>query len=192
MKKSLFKVLLAVTLVAMTVVFFSSCDSLDDVGDVTLEQELVLNWNADEDEEATNAPYSDNKILDLSSNSVFSPYINKIKKVEVTKITYHVENFSSEDGSAVIFSSGTASFGPFDASSVVATAIMASATGVNLQTQTAETDLAIDAAGLNEIAKLLKEDHKVKMTTAGILSKTPVAFTVVSTFHVKVTANALE
>lgn len=182
--------ILALLLFAFT---FASCDLFEKADDVTFEEELVINWNADENLEGTNVPYEDFQILDLADYPVFAPYIDKIKKVEVTKITYRITNFNNEPHKQpVTMTGGYAAFGPFDTNTPTVSVPMAAAAGVNLGATTTETTLAIDAAGLSSVAQNLLDDHQVKMYSEGILSKTPVSFTVVSTFYVKITANALD
>ncbi len=176
-------------LLTATAFSFYSCDLLDAADDVTLEEELTLDWNTDENADGVNVPYSHDETLKLENSSAIAPYLNKIKTIEITSITYHIENFNNDPHhSPVIMTNGEAKFGP----SGSVTAPMADATGVNLQTQTTETTLNIDAAKLSQIAQMLKDNKEVKMTATGTLSKTPVSFTVVSTFHVKITANALD
>ena len=189
MRKPIVKILALLAFALM----FASCDLLDKADDVTFEEELVLNWDADENLEATNFPYTDSEILDLADYPVLAPYVDKIKKVEITKITYHISNFdNSPHGQPVTLTGGFASFGPYDSNTPTVTAPMAAAGGVNLGAATAEATLAIDAAGLSTIAQTLLDDKQVKMYSTGVLSKTPVAFRVVSTFYVKITANALD
>ena len=172
---------------------FASCDLLDKADDVTFEEELVLNWDADENLDASNVPYVHQEILDLADYPVLAPYIDKIKKVEITKITYRIANFdNSPHGQPVTMTAGFASFGPYDTNTPTVSAPMAAAGGVNLGAATADATLAIDAAGLSSIAQMLLDDKQVKMYSTGNLSKTPVAFRVVSTFYVKITANALD
>jgi hypothetical protein len=172
---------------------FCGCDLFDKADDVTLEEELVLYWNVDENLSGSNVPYSDFQILDLADYPEFEEYVDKIKSVEITKITYRITNFdNSPHESPVTLTNGVAEFGPFDSTTAGVSATLASASGVNLETVVNETTLTIDAAGLNKIAKDLLDDKKIKMYSKGTLSKTPVAYTVVSTFYVKVVANALD
>jgi hypothetical protein len=189
MRKPIVKIL-ALFVVALT---FASCDLFEKADDVTFEEELIIYWNADENLEGSNVPYDDEQILDLADYPVLEPYIDKIKSVEITKITYHVSNFNNTPhGLPVKLTGGIAAFGPYDSSTPSVSAPMAGASGVDLGTATAEATLAIDAAGLSKIAKDLLDDKQIKMYSEGTLSKTPVAFTVVSTFYVKITANALD
>jgi hypothetical protein len=189
MKNPIIKSLL-LFIVAVT---FASCDLLDKADDVTFEEELAVNWETDENQDGSNVTYSDDQIFNLADYPVLTPYIGKIKSVEITKITYRIENFdNSPHNQAVTLTNGSAAFGSFDSSTPSVTVPMATASGVNLGAQTNETTLVIDAANLSKIAKDLLDDKQVKMYSTGTLSQTPVAFRVVSTFYVKITANALD
>lgn len=189
MRKTIVSIL-ALLLFALT---FGSCDLFEKADDVTFEEELVINWDADENLEGSNVPYDEFEILDLADYPVFAPYVDKIKKVEITKITYRITNFdNSPHGQPVTMTNGFAKFGPYDTTTPTVSVAMAAASGVNLGATTTETTLAIDAAGLSSIAQNLLDDQQVKMYSVGTLSKTPVAFRVVSTFYVKITANALD
>ncbi len=172
---------------------FSSCDLFEKADDVTFEEELIINWDSDENLTGENVPYEDMQILDLADYPVFAPYIDKIKSVEITKITYRITNFdNSPHNQPVTLVGGIAAFGPYDGTTPSISVPMAAASGVNLGATTTETTLAIDAAGLSNIAQNLLDDKQIKMYSEGTLSRTPVAFRVVSTFYVKITANALD
>jgi hypothetical protein len=189
MKTSFFKALI----LFVSALAFVSCDLFEKADDVTFEEELVIYWDTDENLEGSNVPYEDMQILDLADYPVFEPYLDKIKSVEITKITYHVTGFNNNPhGLPVKLTGGIAAFGPYDTSVPSVTVPMAGATGVDLGSAGSEATLAIDAAGLSKVAKDLLDDKQIKMYSEGTLSKTPVSFTVVSTFYVKITANALD
>jgi hypothetical protein len=189
MKNPLIKLLL-LFIVAVT---FASCDLLDKADDVTFEEELAVNWNTDVNTDGSNVQYQDFQNFDLADYPVLAPYLDKIKSVEITKITYRVENFdNSPHNQTVTLTNGVAAFGPIDSSTPSVTVPMAAASSINLGAATTETTLAIDAAGLSKVAKDLLDKKKVKMYSTGTLSKTPVAFRIVSTVYVKITANALD
>ena len=172
----------------------NSCNLFEKAGDVTFDVTYDLPFVVEENATGTNVPYTDFRILDAASNSDFNKYKANIKEIKINKITYRVSNFASKSPTVppVFFNNGTASFGPADTSTKSVTATMASASGVNLQTATAEAPLTIDQAGLNTIAALLLNSQKVKMYADGVLTQTPVSFTVTGTFYVTITANALK
>jgi hypothetical protein len=173
---------------------FSGCDLLDKADDVTFDAVIQVDWVADENADGTNVVYTQSETLELASNAEIEKYQSKIKEIKITKITYAIADYNAAPhNSAVIFSNGVASFFALGSSVPVGTAMYAaSATGVNLQTTTSETDLIIDADALSEVAGVLKADKQIVMTTNGILSQTPVSFRVVSKFYVTITANALD
>ena len=173
---------------------FVACDLLDKADDVTFDQELEIIWNADENAEGSNVPYASLDELDLADYPEIAKYANKIKEIKVNRITYRITNYdASPHHSQVIFNNGSASFMATGSSTPAVTVpYAASASGVNLQTTTAETDLSINQDGLNKIASLLKDNNKVSVSTSGVLSVTPVQFSVINKYYVTITANALD
>lgn len=180
--------------VFFTAFLFSGCDILDKADDVTFDVVIEVNWPTDENGDGTNVPYTYSEEVDLSSNAEVAKYSAKIKEIKINKITYLITNYNAEPhNTAVYFNNGVASFTALGSTTAaVEVPYAASATGVNLQASTAETELDIDQAGMNEIAAIFKQDKKLKMTSEGFLSVTPVSFTVVSKFYVTITANALD
>jgi len=185
------------TLKVLGLLFISAalvtCDALEEADDVTFHSELEIQFIADENGTGTNVPYDDVQLLDLSNDSEIQPYLDKIKDIEITNITYRITGYdASPHNNAVIFNNGIAAFGPFDTvNPTVIGNYAAGASGVNLQTTTTETDLDIDTDQFNTVAEMLMDDKKVKMYSGGDLTQTPVAFTVVAKFYVTITANAL-
>jgi hypothetical protein len=177
---------------AISMIFLlTGCDLFQKADNITLEKDFVLNWSADEQTVINgDVPYSKTETVNLADNAEIAKYLNKIKEIEVVSIKYHVENYSA-DG-AVFFKNGIASFASTTASgTAVSVPYAANADGVNLQTATADAALNIDADGLSKIANIFKTEKSLSFTSAGVLSKTPVAFKVVSTFKLKITAEAL-
>jgi hypothetical protein len=161
---------------------FSSCDLLDKADDVSFAVTVPLTFVIDENaDNPSGMAYSDTQLLDATANSEVAKYASKIKKFEVTKVTYTIS--PGADPSTVIFSNGA-----LKVSSTGKT--IASATSVSL-TNTAETELTSDTAGFNELATKLLDDKQEMILMNGTLSKTPVAFTVKFNFYIKITANAL-
>jgi hypothetical protein len=173
---------------------FVTCDALEKADDVVFHAAIEIDFVADENGEGTDAPYEDVQLLDLTTNAEINDHIDKIKDIKIERITYRIINYdASPHFSAVLLTSGTASFGTFDSDIKSITGnFAASAAAVNLQTTTTETDLDIDAGQFNDIAEMLLEDQKVKMYSAGTLSQIPVAFTVRAKFYFEITANALD
>lgn len=191
MKSSVFSSLRVIALIILVPLIFSGCELFENADDITFEEEFELVFEVDENQDGENVSYSDFRILELSSNSILEPYLGRIEKVEINRITYQITDYQADD--RVFFNDGIAAFGSADANAAeFSVPFAAQATGVDLQSATAETDLTIDQEGLNKIAAQLLEKKAVKMYAVGILSKTPVQFRVVSKFYVTITANALE
>jgi hypothetical protein len=173
---------------------FSGCDLLDKADDVTFDVVIEVDWTADENEDGANVPFAYSEEVDLNDNAEVAKYANKIKEIKITKITYAVTNYNAEPhNTAVFFNNGVASFTATGANSAaVSIPYAASATGVNLQATTSETELDIDEAELNKLAAIFKDDKMLELKSEGILSVTPVSFNVVSKFYLTITANALD
>jgi hypothetical protein len=171
-----------------------TCDALEKADDITFHADIEIDFVADENGEGADAPYSDVQLLDLTANSEINDHIDKIKDIKIERITYRIMNYdAAPHHSAVMLTSGTASFGTFDSVIKAITGnFAASAAGVNLQTTTAETDLDFDADQFNDIAEMLLDDHKIKVYSEGTLSQIPVAFTVRAKFYFEITADALK
>jgi hypothetical protein len=172
----------------------SGCDLLEKADDVSFDAVITVNWLADENADGTNVPYVDEQLVQLSDDPEIAKYINKIKTVKINKITYSVMDYNAAPhNSQVIFNSGVASFyAAGNTIPLVAVPYAAAATGVNLQTSVAETELMIDGDGLTKIADAFKKDKQLEYVSEGTLSLTPVSFKVVSKFYVTITANALD
>lgn len=171
-----------------------TCDALEKADDITFHSAIEIDFVTDENGEGTDAPYEDVQLLDLATNAEINEHIDKIKDIKIERITYRILNYdASPHFSAVLLTSGTASFGSADSNTpTVIGNFAASAAAVNLQTTTAETDLDIDADQFNDVAQMLLDDQKVKMYSEGTLSQIPVAFTVRAKFYFEITANALD
>lgn len=175
--KSFFSILLLIAAGS-----FSSCDLFEDADDVSFDVTLPITFLINETaDHPTGKVYSDTELLDATSNSDVAEYASKIKEFKVNKITYSIS--PGADPSTVIFTNGT-----IKVSSTGKT--IAAASSVSL-TNTTETELTADTAGLNELASKLLDDKQELILLDGTLSKTPVTFSVKFNFYVTVTANAL-
>jgi hypothetical protein len=188
------KALILVLAIVGSSALFSGCDLLEKADDVSFDAVITVNWTADENGDGTNVPYVDEELVQLSSDPEVAKYINKIKTVKINKITYSVTDYNAAPhNSQVIFNNGVASFyAAGNSIPLVAVPYAAAATGVNLQTSTAETELTIDDDGLSKIADAFKKDKQLEYASEGTLSVTPVSFKVISKFYVTITANALD
>jgi hypothetical protein len=176
---------------------FVTCDALEEADDVTFEEDFEIIFHADENGNGVGVAYKDLQTLDFASNTDIAPYLNKIKDIEVTRVTYRITGYQ-EDPNAdppctnVVMTNGFAKFGQVGTlEEIELGAFAATAAGVNLQATTAETDLTINAAQFKALADLLLDEKKANIYSVGTLSCTPIQFNVVATFYVTITANAL-
>lgn len=191
MKASRLKIFAIILPVAL---LLEGCDLLDNADNVTFDTVLEVNWVADENLEGSNVEYVATQTVDLAGNAEIAKYIDRIEKLKINNITYAVTSYdASPHNSAVIMTDGYASFSVVGTTApIVSVPYAATASGVNLQTSTSETQLNIDEAGLNDLADAFLTEKKLSMISVGTLSVTPVAFTVKSRFYVTITAGALD
>jgi hypothetical protein len=194
MKAIFWKPAFGVFVIMATIISFSGCDLFDKAKEITFSADLDVTWEADENADGTNVGYAFTKTVSLSDNAEIAKYINKVKSIKVESVTYKVTDYNDDPhGEAVIFKEGTASFSSKGSSSpILEVPFAATADGVNLKTTTSDTNLTIDAGGLNDIAAIFKKEKEADMKVSGKLSRTPVAFKLVSTFHVKITAEVID
>jgi len=192
MKMSTPKILLIVAFTAIAVVF-AACDLFDKADEITIPSEIEVVWTVDENADQTNFAYTQTKTVKLSDAPEFQKYIDKVKEVKVERISYKVTDYNDDPHhETVYFKDGVASFASAGTSSPVVTVpFAATASGVNLQASTTEVDLNIDAEGLNKLAAVFKQEKELDMNAVGVLTRTPVSFKIVSTFHVKIVAEVL-
>jgi len=183
------------SVIAVTFAFLCSslsCDILDKVDDVSFDVKLTHTFNADEktDSKGAPVPYSKVETLDATQNTDFNKYKSNIKEITVKSVTYVVSGYKA-DGK-VLFSDGTAKFSalgvnasPFATAALEFKDIQEAATSGTVYT------LNIDQTGLNAIATQLKDVSLVQITSSGILSKTPVAFSVLVTVECTAKASPL-
>lgn len=177
---------------------FVTCDALEEADDVTFHADLEIIFAADENGEGVSVPYQDLQTLDFADNSEIAPYLDKIKDIEITRVTYRITGYQ-EDPTAdppctnVVMTNGFAKFGKVGTlEEITLGSFAATAAGVNLQSTVSETDLTIDAAQFNALADLLLDEKKANIYSVGVLSCTPIQFNVVAKFYVTITANALK
>lgn len=80
-------------LVAVFSFIFTSCDEIEDLADIDLNSSLSgkydLNFKADTSEDV-----NESMTINLADDSTISAYLNKLKKIEITKITYQITQFT--------------------------------------------------------------------------------------------------
>jgi hypothetical protein len=187
------KTLLSVAFAAAIAFVFAACDLFDKADEITIPSEIEVVWTVDENADQTNFAYTQTKTVKLSDAPEFEKYLDKVKEVKVERITYKITDYNDDPHhEQVYFKDGVASFASAGTSTPAVTVpFAATASGVNLQTVTSEVDLAIDADGLNKLAAIFKQEKELDMNAVGTLTRTPVSFKIVSTFHVKIVAEVL-
>jgi hypothetical protein len=166
----------------------ASCDIFDKVDDVTIEVELEHVFKVNETKDANNVSYNHFEVLDAADvNSDFEKYKDKIKSITVTGVTYEVQEHTV--GTGTIFTNGNIGFSAASGSSATSVASL----GVeNIKAAEGQVkNLIFNQAGLDEIGKLLKDDHTVNVYLIGTFSKTPVKFNVKVKVKASITADAL-
>jgi hypothetical protein len=169
-----------------------------ELDDVVFHATLDLTFHANEEGEDTDVIYNDGKILDLSTNSEIQPYLKKIKRIEITKVTYRITGYT-EDPMAdppctdVVITGGFMKFGEVGSiEEIVLGSFAAETSAVDLASITADTELDIDAEQFNALAELLLNEKQANVFSVGTLSCTPIKFDVVAKFYATVYANAIE
>lgn len=80
-------------LIAVFSFTFTACDEVEKLADVDFNSSLSgkynLNFNPDAEEEV-----NESMTINLADNSSISEYLNKLKKVKITKITYQITQFT--------------------------------------------------------------------------------------------------
>lgn len=176
---------------------FVTCDALEEADDIDLHPTFELIFFADENGNGVSVAYKDLQTLDFASNGDIAPYLDKIKAIEITKVTYKITGYQ-EDATAnppctnVVMTNGFAKFGRVGTlEEIELGSYAATAAGVNLQSTGSESELNINAAQFKALADLLLDEKKANIYSVGTLSCTPIQFNVVAKFYVTVTANAL-
>lgn len=159
----------------------SSCDWLEKADDVSFDTTVPVIYVVNE---TSNNPsgkaFTSTKVLDVASDPDIAKYASKIKEFKVNKVTYTI---SGANPTSVTFSNGK----------IVTSSgkTIASASSVDLS-NTTETLLTTDNAGINDLAASLLSTNQAEVILQGNLSKTPSAFTLTVRYYLTITANALD
>lgn len=93
--KNTIKFLTAFALVVITSFTFASCDEIEGLADVDFKSSINGKYNlafeAESDEKI-----SESMTLNLADDNDISDYLNKLKKVKITKITYEITKFTGD------------------------------------------------------------------------------------------------
>lgn len=176
-------IILSVTTIVFVGLSGISC-GLTEKADVPIETNFSLDFSIDEDLEDPVNPYPSSDLLDITSNDKVKEYEANVKKIEVTRITYQIQNFESEG--PVTMTSGSLSFARVGQAAAATANITKS--GILLG-NTGEVDLEGSASAFTSLAQILLEDHKAQVTSTANLSDAPFQFNLHVKFYVTVTAN---
>ncbi len=173
-------------LALLFMLFFGSCDSVEDLADVSFESTLsktIPVAAASTDEMTTFVT------LDATSDPEIMKYASKIKSYEISELTFAVENYNTTISSEIYFN-GVIGFSKVGESSPTKTCAISPlnithVAGTGSFTVNPCTSLA------NDIAELFSEDNAVKIYLKGAFTKAPLSFDFIVTVKAKVTANPL-
>jgi hypothetical protein len=186
MKKSLFRNLLAIVMIAF---LFAGCDKLEKADDVSFDAQFTVPQKVEVDEQADNPenPYTSlNSSIEAEQSAEYVKYKSKVKNIRVNKITYTISDLNADgpvtltSGQAIFFESGGSATSGSIAS--VSNLLLANGTG----------DLEASQAALDKIGEILLENGDVTVVSVANISASPVFFHIALTLHVTVTANALD
>ncbi len=171
--KHLFPIVLLLTLST-----FTSCELFDKADDVTFDVDVPVDFLVNVTPNSEGG-YTEEKLLDTSTNPDIAEYADKIKEFKVNRITYTITN-SNADGTT------------FDGSvSIAATGDVLSSVDNISVANTPETDLPANLDGFNDLASRLLEDKQETIMMNGQFSSSTVSFNIKLRFYITATADAL-
>jgi hypothetical protein len=176
------KIYKSLTIIALfLLVTMPSCDWLEKATDVDFDTTIPVVYTVNETaSNPSGKSYTDVKTINAVSDAEIAKYSDKLKGFTVNKITYTV---TEANPNTVTFTNGKLL--------TAGAKTIASIASINLASST-ETELTMDATGINELTSSLVSSKQANVTLQGTLSKTPVAFTLTIKYYLTVTANALK
>lgn len=174
-------------IVRLVLIAFVAIASGCELDDLEIPAELDTVWDVNITAESTDADYALEKTVELIDDPEVALYIDRLKGVQLEKITYRVVDYVAGPND-VILKDLQVDFRNASGSSTVGVSIG----DINLKTTTVDTDLGVSQEHIDFIAGLLKDEKEVTVKVAGTLSSTPVACKIVFTFHASITASALK
>ena len=79
-----------------TSITFTSCDDVEDLIDVDFDSSISGKYNLNFEAEESNKAISESMTLNLADNNDISKYLNKLKEIKITKITYEITKFTGD------------------------------------------------------------------------------------------------
>jgi len=83
------------TVLVVTGLTFTACDDIESLADIDFKSSLTDKYNIDFSGE-TEGAINESMTLDLADNSSVSKYLDKLKKVKITRITYKLTKYSGD------------------------------------------------------------------------------------------------
>ena len=161
-------------------VFFTSCNKLDVNEEFELKATIEVQGN--------NAQFSGEELLDaLSESDLIEQYSSHIKSIEVIEVRYLVTYLNGSATQQI--NAGTLEVANADGSDAM---VISTVNNVNLMQAMTEGSLVFDQAAVDKLAGLIKsEPHQAMIYLRGDVNETPVDFTVVVKFKVKMVAEVI-
>lgn len=165
----------------------TSCMLFDKVDDIAFETEMVKEFIINENNKGREVSYKEVAHLDATDNIEVAKLSNKIKSIDVKRITYQITEYTSP-GKAVITSAvlsylaGTAETQVGKISELNLKEVFNNASVI---------ELPVQEVALKQIADILKSTKKLTFNLSGLLSEAPVKFKVKIMIDVKIVAEAI-
>ncbi len=174
--------------ILLMVITLWGCSQTKEPQTVQFESNLTANVNVSESGAATDKQFSTFTLLDATTDPQISNYASSIESYEVESISFAIINYSSSLSDEIYFN-GDFGFGGASASAPEATCTVSF---LNITHVAGTGDFAITpCSGItNDIATAFGKNTSIKIFMDGVLSKTPLTFTVQIKLKVKVTALA--
>lgn len=165
-----------------TLLIITSCKKglFDVTEDFYLSSTIIVDGN--------NAAFDADVLLNaIADNDMIDKYASHIKSIEITEVRYYVSYFNGSMNQQI--NNGTLSCADENGNNKFA---IATISNVNLSNATSETTLPFDANAIASLSDLIKNDpHNAMLYLSGDVNETPIDFSVVFKFKVKMVASAL-
>jgi hypothetical protein len=173
------------TLILATVLLFAGCDLFKDAAEVDFSTDLTANIpvvitggkSANADAEVLAVPFSKSYELKLADNQDVSPYIDKIRKIDLKSLEGYV--------------TGLVTGQTINTMSLDVTGVGTITTVTNITPVNNTFYPVVEPDDLDAVGALLKKDRKVTLVIHGNASG-PMTFTVTCIFDATITAGALD
>ena len=165
---------------------FFACDTAEDLTDVEISTTLVKTMPVaviSTDEMTTSI------VLDATSDPEIRKYASKIKKYEITELTFAIENYSAPTEAEIYFN-GEIGFSQ-NSQNEASTTCAVSPLPITNFAGNGSFPLSTCDAILDGISDVMVNNNAAKIYLTGSFTKEPVTFDLVVSIKMKVTANPL-